>query len=273
MTTALLVPLADIDVPRDWNLRSGDWQSDPEFADLCAAIEASGGNKTPIELRPVQSWHGERYEVVTGFRRMAALSKLGIKEALAIVNEMSDVDARIRNVSENIRENIKPADLAWAFNELSSAGLGPTEISKRVGLAAPYVGNLISLAKNLAPKIMTEWRTSQISVPYTAVLNLRDMSELEQEVAWKEILIGKKERGDRRGQFSKPKGRVRRLGEHLGKLARFGFITVKPDANWGEMLTILFPPNENAESHVRFTAEFEEAYHSEFRKTSIENGE
>lgn len=67
------------------------------FVWLCNSIKTEGLIE-PIVVRPV----GDKYEIVAGTRRYAALKQIGEKQASIVVREMSDNDVRIASLIENI---------------------------------------------------------------------------------------------------------------------------------------------------------------------------
>lgn len=84
----------------------------------------------PVRLRPM----GDRFEVVFGHRRVAALRKLGREVVRAEVVSMSDDEALLVQLSENReRSDVHPVDEARSYACLASLGHDPEEIAKRLG--------------------------------------------------------------------------------------------------------------------------------------------
>lgn len=67
------------------------------FEWLCNSIESEGLIE-PLVVRPID----DRFEIVAGTRRFAALKHIGAKEAPTVVREMTDNDVRIASLVENI---------------------------------------------------------------------------------------------------------------------------------------------------------------------------
>jgi hypothetical protein len=67
------------------------------FKWLCDSIK-SEGLVEPLVVRPA----GNRYEIVAGTRRFAALKHIGASQAQVVVKEMDDQDVRIASLIENI---------------------------------------------------------------------------------------------------------------------------------------------------------------------------
>ena len=68
------------------------------------------GVLTPVTVRPIGK---DKYEMISGHRRLYAVQKIGLDFIPAYVKEMSDDDAIIAMVDSNIqREEILPSEKA-----------------------------------------------------------------------------------------------------------------------------------------------------------------
>lgn len=86
-----------------------------ENADMQSLIESirDNGILTPFIVRPV---YGDKYEIVSGHRRLFACSVLGITEVPAVVKDLTREEAVIEMVDSNIhREKILPSEKAFAY--------------------------------------------------------------------------------------------------------------------------------------------------------------
>ena len=86
-----------------------------ENADMQSLIESirDNGILTPFIVRPV---YGDKYEIVSGHRRLFACNVLGITEVPAIVKDLTREEAVIEMVDSNIhREKILPSEKAFAY--------------------------------------------------------------------------------------------------------------------------------------------------------------
>ena len=86
-----------------------------ENADMESLIESirDNGILTPFIVRPV---YGDKYEIISGHRRLFACSILGITEVPAVVKDLSREEAVIEMVDSNIhREKILPSEKAFAY--------------------------------------------------------------------------------------------------------------------------------------------------------------
>ncbi len=252
-----LLDVDDIEVPDEWNARSGDWESDPAspdsadggFEGLCASIRTHGGNHTPVTLRRHSNpKHDPPFLLVTGFRRMRALKKEGIREVLAIVEEMTETEARLRNIGENVREGLKPADMAWQIARISESDPSwtPDMIAERVGVSQAYTKNLFTIMRKVRPELTKEWRRSQVEVSVSEMMTLAKLPEHEQEARFRKSLMGEKmplARGSRRqtrSLFTQLVDRAGEFGQNLKVLNKF-LSAFEMNADWKEVALAMFP--------------------------------
>ena len=85
---------------------------DEKMQDLVESIRANGV-LSPVLIRPVGN---DRYEMVSGHRRMHAAQVLGLERIPAIIREMTDDEATVKMVDSNIqREELLPSEKAFAY--------------------------------------------------------------------------------------------------------------------------------------------------------------
>ncbi len=129
--TVELVPLADVSEDRTFRLRE-----EGDVADLATSIGRLG-QLTPVELRlrPGAGPGEPRWQVVAGFRRLAALRLLQRDQTLARLHEdLSDEDAWAlaavhallteplgATQLESLRETLRAAGVAWAEHFVDDA--------------------------------------------------------------------------------------------------------------------------------------------------------
>jgi len=101
------------------------------------------GVLNPIIVRP----SGKKYEIIAGERRYRAAVLNELKEIPAIIKKVTDDDAKIISLIENIqREDLNDVDRAAALRELKvNLGSPWEEIAKRLGLTKRRVLDLIGL--------------------------------------------------------------------------------------------------------------------------------
>ena len=85
---------------------------DEKMQDLIESIRTNG-ILSPVLIRPVGN---DRYEMVSGHRRMHAAQLLGQERVPAIIREMTDDEATVKMVDSNIqREELLPSEKAFAY--------------------------------------------------------------------------------------------------------------------------------------------------------------
>jgi ParB family chromosome partitioning protein len=104
------------------------------------------GLKQPILVRPI----GDRFEVLSGERRLRAAKLLGWTSISAVVQDLSNLDAAIGGLVENVqREELTPLERARAFKQLNEPPfkLSQREIARRTGLDQSGIVRTMELLK------------------------------------------------------------------------------------------------------------------------------
>ena len=112
------------------------------ISELAESIKEQGV-LSPIIVRP----QGDRYEIVAGERRYKAAGEAGLKEIPALIRKVSNGEARIISLIENIqREDLNDIDRASALRELKvNLGLPWVKLAKKLGLTKQRVLDLVGL--------------------------------------------------------------------------------------------------------------------------------
>ncbi len=135
---------------------------------LAASIQAHGLLQSLV-VRPKLDSEGQasdRYEVVAGGRRLAALKLLAkqkrITKSTAIpcrVLDAGGVDGAEASLAENVvRQDMHPADQFQAFHGLRQGGIGIEDIAARFGVSAHTVRQRLRLA-GVSPVLIQAYRT------------------------------------------------------------------------------------------------------------------
>ncbi len=106
------------------------------------------GQQSPILVKP-QNQDG-KYVILQGERRWRAAKLAGLTEIDAIILEkdVSERDRILGQLTENLqRDDMKPLEIALAFDELRVLGLKQKEIAQHLGLTKSYVSLYLSLTK------------------------------------------------------------------------------------------------------------------------------
>lgn len=257
--TFLNIPLKDIELTFS-NVRTGDFTlADSEeserggqsFKELVESIKTAG-QRTPVVVRP----KGKKYQLISGFRRHAALVHLaqadGAKDVTikAIVKQLDELNATIENVTENSREDLSGPDLAFGLHRIAelqkAAGSNVSDraLAALVGKNNSYVSDLLRIVRN-APKVAKMWHEDTMQI---GVREMRKIAQIEdpalQLEKYKEIRAGKSSSGESgSGPGGKPWietaiAKARSVATMLGTLERDGCITVN-EIDWVEYLETL----------------------------------
>lgn len=135
-----MVDIASIDVlnPRERN--------DKVFDEIVVNIKRVGLKK-PITVTARQGPDGtERFLLVCGEGRMKAFKALGESQIPALVIDVSDEEAFIMSLAENIaRRQCRPLELLAGIEQLREKGYAPKAIASKTGLTATYVQGILTL--------------------------------------------------------------------------------------------------------------------------------
>lgn len=244
--TIVDLPLRLVDVPHEWNSRSGKIAMDSgdeesqEFSDLKFSIAATG-QKTPVEVRLTRN-PDKPYQLVKGFRRTTAVLELAKQHEdpdpiiRAIVVELDEVEARTENLMENVtRQNLNPPDFAWGLHQLQLAAkkankkMSDAEVARRIGRNQSYVGKLLTIMRNVQPNITRRWRETPKMVSVNEMNEIAKLPKDEQDGAFGRLL-GANQAPDedqgkaRTGWYEGAKKKAYEFGMILGTLEREGLI-------------------------------------------------
>ena len=145
---------------------------DTRMEELVASIRENGILQ-PILVRK----KGEGYEVIAGERRLRAARKLNLREVPAIIKEVSDQDALVFALIENIqREDLNPIEEAEAYKKLiEEFGYTQEEAAESVGKQRSTITNLLRLLK-LSSVIKNSVARGALSVGHArALLGVEDL--------------------------------------------------------------------------------------------------
>lgn len=139
------------------------------------------GVLSPIIVRP----SGEKYEIIAGERRFRAAVMNELKEIPAIIKKVTDNDAKIISLIENIqREDLNDVDRAAALKELKvNLGLPWNEIGKKLGLTKTRILDLVGLL-SLPNEIQDDIRHKKLTEKHgRALRQIADQEDKLPEVA------------------------------------------------------------------------------------------
>ncbi|MEZ7175269.1 ParB N-terminal domain-containing protein [Pseudomonas mosselii] len=174
----ILVPLSRlVSRPTGRNVRKTPRMSIPELA---ASIQRVGLLQNLIVTVTVTvTADGERYEVVAGGRRLAALKLLAKKRRISKEWEVpcllvADATARTASLTENVqREAMHPADQFEAFVALVAEGRPIEDIAADFSVTPLVVQRRLKLA-NVSPRLLADYRAEAVSLDQLMALAITD---------------------------------------------------------------------------------------------------
>ncbi|OTP75925.1 Chromosome (plasmid) partitioning protein ParB [Caballeronia sordidicola] len=130
------------------------------------------GLKKPIVVTPRATASGvERYLLVCGEGRVKAFRALGETTIPALVVIVSDEDAFIMSLTENIaRRQCRPLELLAGIRDLQERGYAPKAIAEKTGLTAQYVQGILTLLRQGEERLVIAVEKGQM--PLNAALSI-----------------------------------------------------------------------------------------------------
>lgn len=146
------------------------------LSELSKSIEKNGVIQ-PILVRPVA---GGAYQIVAGERRWRASRMAGLTEIPVVIREMSDEDAAVFALIENLqREDLNPVEEAEGIRSLiEEFGMTQEEAADRVGKSRTAVTNTLRLLK-LPENILSMVAKGKITAGHArALISLEDEGKM-----------------------------------------------------------------------------------------------
>lgn len=188
MTTETTIALAQL-VPGSANVRRS--ASAAGIGELAASLSAHGLIQNLVVRKASK---GNKYEVIAGGRRLAALKAL-MKAGKAVLGTPVTKAFPVRvvvsedgndtelSLAENTqREAMHPVDEVLAYRELVEQGIAVEDIAARFGQSMVTVRQRLKLA-GLSPRILDELRNGEMSLEQAKALAVSD-DHAAQEDAW-----------------------------------------------------------------------------------------
>lgn len=160
-----MIPIDRIDVlnPRERNHKV--------FEEVVGNIKTLGLKK-PIKVTPRKAPDGgERFLLICGEGRLKAYKTLGATHIPALVVDVSDHDAFIMSLAENIaRSKRNPLDNLASIEQLRERGYSPKEIAEKTGLVSSYVHGILTLLQQGEERLLVAVETGR--VPLSAAMTI-----------------------------------------------------------------------------------------------------
>ncbi len=157
------IPVDQIEVlnPRERNNRI--------FAEIVSNIKTIGLKKPVVVTRREDGAGGQRYLLICGEGRLKAFRALGETSIPALVVEVSEEDAFIMSLTENIaRRQSRPLELLAGIEQLRDRGYNSKQIASKTGLTHQYVQGILTLLKNGEQRLLVA--VEKGAVPLNAAL-------------------------------------------------------------------------------------------------------
>lgn len=123
---------------------------------------ADSGQQTPIVVVPAEN-EADRYVVIDGYKRIAALEQLGRDTVEAVVWPMSEAAAVLLDRSLRLSEHETALEVGWLLAELEQRfGYGLDELARRFDRSASWVSRRLALVEVLPEAIQQQVREGQI---------------------------------------------------------------------------------------------------------------
>jgi ParB family transcriptional regulator, chromosome partitioning protein len=155
--TLRMIPVDRIEV---LNHRERNSRIFEEIADNIKTI----GLKKPITVAPRAAADGQdSYLLVCGEGRLKAFKALGQTRIPALVVEVTDEDAFIMSLTENIaRRHCRPLELLTSISTLRDQGYDKKAIARKTGLTAEYIQGILNLLRNGEERLLIAVHKGQI---------------------------------------------------------------------------------------------------------------
>lgn len=124
---------------------------------------AAAGQQTPIVV-VVVSDKPDRYQVIDGYKRIAALEQLGRDTVEAIVWDMSEADALVLDRSMRLSAKETALEQGWLLVELEQRfGYSLEDLARRFDRSVSWVSRRLSLVEQLPETVQQRVRAGEIS--------------------------------------------------------------------------------------------------------------
>ena len=124
---------------------------------------AEAGQQTPIVVVAVEG-QADRYVVIDGYKRIAALEQLGRDTVEAVVWPMSEAAAVLLERSLRLSEHETALEVGWLLAELEQRfGYGLDELARRFDRSVSWVSRRLALVEVLPEAIQQQVREGKIA--------------------------------------------------------------------------------------------------------------
>jgi ParB family chromosome partitioning protein len=163
------IPIDKIEV--NW-----DFRTEPRDKEITEGIKQSIKETGLVQLIKVRPLKNGKYEVVAGRGRLQELKKLGEKNIPVIIEDLTDEQAKLQSIIENIqRNNLSPMEMANAFKNILTLApkvrsgdryTGYRWLAKKTGLTESRISQVMALTEapeSIKKKVEKAIQKKQIS--------------------------------------------------------------------------------------------------------------
>jgi ParB family transcriptional regulator, chromosome partitioning protein len=135
----------------------------PERQRRLLASLAASGQQTPIVVVAV-SEKSDRYLVIDGYKRVAALEQLGRDTVDATVWDLTEADALVLDRSMRLSEHETALEQGWLLQELEQRfGYSLEDLAQRFDRSVSWVSRRLALVEQLPEAVQRRVRAGEIS--------------------------------------------------------------------------------------------------------------
>ncbi len=169
----VMIPINQINV---LNSRVRNKRQHREIVDNIETI----GLKRPIMVSRRPGLSSVQYDLVCGEGRLEAFRMLCQNDVPAIVIEASENDCLVMSLVENIaRRHHRPIDIMHEIGSLHKRGYSESEIARKIGLAANWVGMIVTLLERGEERLLVAVETGLIPVSFAIDIARADHTEVQ----------------------------------------------------------------------------------------------
>src|SRR6202046_653805 len=126
------------------------------------ASRADSGQQTPVVVVAAEG-QADRYVVIDGYKRIAALEQLGRDTVEAVVWPISEAAAVLLDRSMRVSEHETALEVGWLLAELEQRfGYGLDELARRFDRSVSWVSRRLALVEVLPEPIQQQVREGKI---------------------------------------------------------------------------------------------------------------
>jgi ParB family transcriptional regulator, chromosome partitioning protein len=154
---------------------------------------------------------GQTFQIITGHRRFRAAKAAGLQQVEVLIREPEDeVTRRVKSIISNVqREDVGPVDLAEALQSLLDEDeqiRSQDDLAKTIGKDKTWVSGMLRIL-TLPTGLQEKVGSTQLSVPYDAMIRIARLENHSHQAELVERLIGGATQREIRDRIDELKGK------------------------------------------------------------------